>query len=180
MKKSFISSLVVTICFFFCSVALAFNFPWSDASKYRSECSKSCIEESFGKARVSEINMRCSSRCDHLPWSPKDLWESYDRCESINQRYKDFYKKNGSEIASCQLARDEMLNKCKKQYGSKKTTSNYVPGDYANEHIRERNYEQCQQRVRDAETAQCSKLAIETIGVGAPQECSRPTVSRPK
>ena len=68
--------------------AHAFNWPWSDASKYRSECKQACVEDSFGKGTAGEIAYRCNNKCDGLPTSPTEQWANYDRCLVVQEEFE--------------------------------------------------------------------------------------------
>lgn len=163
--------------------AQAFNFPWSDSAKYRRECTKACIEESFGKAKAFEINQRCSSKCDHLPLSPKEVWEAYDHCMSAQKQYIDFYKKNIAQLDSCEAEKAQKLTICKKSYGSSpdsQRSGGYIPGQVYKDHLREQALEKCQLDVSESVSKQCHQLTIARISIGGPIECAEPKIPRPR
>jgi hypothetical protein len=174
---------ILLSCIFFNSEVQAFNFPWSDSAKYRRECTKSCIEDSFGKAKALEINQRCSNKCGHLPLSPKDIWDAYDHCDSIQKKYQFFYQKYGAELATCDAEKDQKSLLCKKKYGplpDGKQSSGYLPGQVYKDYLREEALEDCQRENNYSTSKQCHQLNLERISIGAPVECSKPRIQRPR
>lgn len=159
----------------------AFTFPWSDAAKYKNECTKACVEESFGKAKALEINQRCGSKCDHLPLSPKDQWDKYDYCEKLAKDHRDFYQKFGNQLSTCDTERDQKMTECKKKNGlnTTNTPKEYVPGQIYKAHLLEQGLENCKQEVNASESAICRQLYIDRISIGSLPTCSKPEVKRP-
>jgi hypothetical protein len=163
----------------------AFDLPWSDAAKYRTECRRSCIDSSFGKGRAPEIVMRCSARCDHLPLSPEEQWGDYDHCEALNKKHRDFYAKNAGLITRCEQAQELRLQECRTRYGRKdnaKPRGRYVPGAIADKYMRDLDLEECE---KDAKllSPECSQISQEKFAVdilSSPSECKKPSVARPR
>jgi hypothetical protein len=92
-------------------------WPWGDASKYRNECYESCIEDSFGKAKVAEINLRCNNKCNSLPYSPKDQWEFYDSyVRNKDQAHKKLLNSQHTRD-SCRAKLAVLAKGCEKEIG---------------------------------------------------------------
>ena len=164
----------------------AFDLPWSDATKYRTECRRSCIESSFGKGKAPEINMRCSAKCDHLPISPREEWNNYDHCEARNQEHRDFYTNKAGLITRCDQAQELRLEECRRRYGRKgnvKPATRYVPGSIADDYMRDQGLEECQRTAKQNDSPECRQIFIEKITVDTlrrPSDCTKPSVARPR
>lgn len=167
------------------NAALALDMPWSDAAKYRTECRRSCVEDSFGKGRADEIGMRCSAKCNHLPTSPREQWAEYDKCAARRTDYLEFQNKNAALLEICERALQDRLEACRKKYQPKsnsKPKTEYVPGQFADEYVRQRNHEECNTSVRQSQSEECRTVRVdsytkELLGRG---ECVKPSNSRPR
>ena len=108
-------ALFLTIWVLSIQMGAVYAWPWSDSAKYRNECYQACVEDSFGKAKVNEINQRCSNKCNTLPVSPRVQWESYDRCSSNIQDKYDKMVKSESIREGCQLDLARKSKQCDKE-----------------------------------------------------------------
>lgn len=135
-------------------------WPWGDASKYRNECKRTCIEDSFGKANAREIDMRCSSKCNVLPYSPKDQWEFYDHCTSFkNERRLRMLKLEPLRIG-CESTLNKKLKGCEKDKLYK---------------------EICEREIKQSESNECKEAWIAKMehDYADKTECNQPEVRRP-
>jgi hypothetical protein len=176
----------------------------SDASKYRNECRKACVEDGFGRAQAPEIQMRCSAKCDDLPLSPRDQWDAFDACESEKERHKAFYAQNSSLLKMCEVELDTRERQCQRTALSSTAGSGPRPsgredpafefhrkaieaGQNAVRHTPQYKdfvKDQCRDKAHKERSSECVSLGLEKIRVDFFQErrggCSPPTVARPR
>lgn len=138
-------------------------WPWGDSSKYKNECHQACIEDSFGKAGVREIQMRCANKCDHLPLSPKDQWRHYDECaprlDRLHKEMLDEKKRRDDASANCEKLLQSRLKKCDAVHWSLE--------------------ESCRFSAKQSLPGDCFLSATNTIYDSVAATCKKPSVSRP-
>lgn len=183
--RRLLMSLVIMSLMFQVNATLAFDMPWSDSANYRSECRRSCVEDSFGKGRVGEIRMLCSSKCDHLPVSPREQWAEYDYCIARRNAYLDFQNKNAALLENCQRALQDRLEDCRNKYqpnSNSKSKKEYVPGQIAEEHLRQIKHEECSTAVQKSQSEECANVSVESYmkKLLSHGECVKPSVRRPR
>jgi len=174
----------------------------SDASKYRNECRKACVEDSFGRAQAREIQMRCSAKCDDLPLSPRDQWDTFDSCESNKERYNAFYSKNSSLLQKCESDLNRRAEQCRQRALTSSTgnTSRHSGGEDSSLAFHRRAAEagmnairspqfdeyvtnQCRDTALKALSSECRSVRMDQVLVDyshQQKDCSRPTVARPR